>query len=309
MMHTILGAGGSIAKELMIELQSKKVPYKIVSRNPQPVMGAETVKADLTQYNQVLAALNNSAVVYLVVGLKYNSKIWETEWPLVMNNVIQACKEVKARLVFFDNVYMYGKVTGVMTEETAFNPNSKKGLVRAAIVEQLLAEMKTGALTALIARSADFYGPSADKNSVPNMLVFQNILKKKNPQWLLNADLPHSFTFTTDAARALYLLAITENAYGQTWHLPTKDEPITGKTFIRLATAAMHVPNRYSILSKWMIRLAGLFIPDIRETYEMLYQNEVPYIFDSSKFEKTFNFKPTSYEEGIQKTAAYFLNN
>ena len=308
-MHTILGAGGSIAKELMIELQSKKVPYRIVSRNPQPVLGAEIVKADLIQYDQVLAAVNNSTIVYLVVGLKYNSKIWETEWPLVMNNVIQACKAVKAKLVFFDNVYMYGKVAGVMTEATAFNPNSKKGLVRAAIVEQLLNEMKTGALTALIARSADFYGPSADKNSVPNMLVFQNIMKKKNPQWLLNADLPHSFTFTTDAARALYLLAITENAYGQTWHLPTKDEPITGKTFIRLATTAMQVPNKYSILSKWMIRLAGLFIADIRETYEMLYQNEVPYIFDSSKFEKAFNFKPTSYEEGIQKTAAYFLNN
>ena len=308
-MHTILGAGGSIAKELMIELQSKKVPYRIVSRNPQPVLGAEIVKADLIQYDQVLAAVNNSTIVYLVVGLKYNSKIWETEWPLVMNNVIQACKAVKAKLVFFDNVYMNGKVAGVMTEATAFNPNSKKGLVRAAIVEQLLNEMKTGALTALIARSADFYGPSADKNSVPNMLVFQNIMKKKNPQWLLNADLPHSFTFTTDAARALYLLAITENAYGQTWHLPTKDEPITGKTFIRLATTAMQVPNKYSILSKWMIRLAGLFIADIRETYEMLYQNEVPYIFDSSKFEKAFNFKPTSYEEGIQKTAAYFLNN
>ena len=273
------------------------------------MLGAEIVKADLIQYDQVLAAVNNSTIVYLVVGLKYNSKIWETEWPLVMNNVIQACKAVKAKLVFFDNVYMYGKVAGVMTEATAFNPNSKKGLVRAAIVEQLLNEMKTGALTALIARSADFYGPSADKNSVPNMLVFQNIMKKKNPQWLLNADLPHSFTFTTDAARALYLLAITENAYGQTWHLPTKDEPITGKTFIRLATTAMQVPNKYSILSKWMIRLAGLFIADIRETYEMLYQNEVPYIFDSSKFEKAFNFKPTSYEEGIQKTAAYFLNN
>ena len=82
-MHTILGAGGSIAKELMIELQSKKVPYRIVSRNPQPVLGAEIVKADLIQYDQVLAAVNNSTIVYLVVGLKYNSKIWETECTVI----------------------------------------------------------------------------------------------------------------------------------------------------------------------------------------------------------------------------------
>ena len=31
-----------------------------------------------------------------------------------------------AKLIFFDNVYMYGKVNGIMTEETAFNPCSKK---------------------------------------------------------------------------------------------------------------------------------------------------------------------------------------
>ena len=31
-----------------------------------------------------------------------------------------------ARLMFFDNVYMYGKVDGRMTEETPFNPCSRK---------------------------------------------------------------------------------------------------------------------------------------------------------------------------------------
>ena len=138
-----------------------------------------------------------------------------------MTNVINACKETGAKLIFFDNVYMYGKVNGWMTEETPFNPCSKKGEVRAAIVNQLLQEMKAGNLQALIARCADFYGPIGFKTSVPNLLVIQNLLKGKKAQWLADADQPHSITYVPDAAKALYLLANKPDAFGQTWHLPT----------------------------------------------------------------------------------------
>jgi hypothetical protein len=55
-----------------------------------------------------------------------------------MRNAIEAAKRANARLVFFDNVYMYGKVDGVMTEETPFNPCSKKGEIRAEIATSLL---------------------------------------------------------------------------------------------------------------------------------------------------------------------------
>ncbi len=45
----------------------------------------------------------------------------------------------------------------------------------------------------------------------------------------------------------------------------------------------------------------------MKEAYEMMYQDEFPFRFSSEKFEKAFNFKPTSYEEGIRKTAEWFL--
>ena len=47
----------------------------------------------------------------------------------------------------------------MMTEETPFNPRSKKGEVRAKIATSLINEWKAGALTAMIARAADFHGP------------------------------------------------------------------------------------------------------------------------------------------------------
>ena len=44
-----------------------------------------------------------------------------------MANVIEACKRAQAKLVFFDNVYMYGKVDGPMTEEHALRPLLEEG--------------------------------------------------------------------------------------------------------------------------------------------------------------------------------------
>ena len=306
-LHTILGAGGAIANELLPILVKSKEQVRIVARHPKQMNGVESVSADLCDASQTLEAVKGSSIVYLLVGLEYDYKTWAKIWPIVMTNTINACKSAGAKLIFFDNVYMYGKVDGWMTEETAFNPCSKKGIIRASIVNQLLAEINSGALTALIARSADFYGTSATKTSVPNMLVFDNFSKGKKAQWLVNAQVPHSYTYIPDAGKALYLLAKDNNAFNQTWHLPTKSNPLSGEQFIALAAEAMHQIYQFSVLSKLMIRLAGLFIKPIRESYEMIYQNDSSYLFDSSKFEKHFDFQPTSYEEGIKETAKYYL--
>jgi nucleoside-diphosphate-sugar epimerase len=204
-------------------------------------------------------------------------------------------------------MYMYGKVDGIMTEETAFNPCSKKGEIRAAIATQLLKEMKAGNIQALIARAADFYGPVGFTTSVPNMLVFLNLKKGKKAQWLVNAKLPHSLTYVPDAAKALYLLANREDAVGQTWHMPTANNPLTGEEFIKEAAKSMKAKGNYSVISKFMMNIAGLFNRPIKESIEMVYQSEFPYLFDSSKFNKAFNLEPTSYPEGIKETAKWVL--
>jgi len=181
-MQTILGAGGVIGDELAKHLTAYTDRIRIVSRNPKKVNDTdETFSADLTDPNQVSEAIKGSEVTYLVVGLKYEIKVWRELWPKIMSNVIEACKKHQSKLVFFDNVYMYGKVDGIMTEETPVNPCSKKGEIRAQIAEMLLNEVKSGNLDALIARAADFYGPNV-KNSIPEGLIIQNLKKGKRPQ-------------------------------------------------------------------------------------------------------------------------------
>ncbi len=302
-MHTILGSGGIIATEIAKNLSQKNHKLRLVSRHPAKINpNDETCVADLTKQDEVIAAVKDSDVVYLTVGLAYNTSIWEQYWPIVMGNVINACKKNNTRLVFFDNVYMYGKVDGWMREDTPMNPCSRKGEVRAKISQQLLDEISAGNLTAMICRSADFYGPNASNTFVLPM-VFERLKKGKSANWIANANLKHSMTYTPDAGKAVALLANTESAFNQIWHLPTDKNALTGQQFIEQVAEYFSVKPNYSILSRWMMRAAGLFNPLAKESVEMLYQNEYEYLFDSSKFEKAF-FMPTEYKQGIALTAA-----
>ena len=302
-MITILGAGGAIGTELVKEYAARGQRIRLVGRHPKSTGNdAETVTADLTDPVQTARAVEKTDIAFLLAGLKYDLAVWRELWPRIMSNVIDACKRSGARLVFFDNVYMYGKVDGPMTEETPFRPCSKKGEIRARIASQLLNEIAAGRLTAMIARAADFYGPGV-RTSGPNILIFDKLAKGQVPLWVGNDEVPHSLTFTPDTGRALVTLTESAAAWNQTWHLPTAPAPPTGREFIALAAAEYGRPPKYRKLGKPLMRLAGLFDSNVREMVEMLYQNDYEYLFDSTKFTRTFGDQATPYAEGVRLCA------
>jgi nucleoside-diphosphate-sugar epimerase len=301
-MHTILGANGAIGAELYRTLRGAGQQIRLVRRTPLAAAGAQVMAADLADGTQTINAVAGSEVAYLLAGLKYDFKIWRELWPRIMGNAIEACKRANAKLVFFDNVYAYGRVVGPMTERTPFNPSSRKGEVRAKIATTLLNEIAGGKLTAMIARSADFYGPGV-RTSVANLLVVDKLAAGNRAAWLVNDRLRHSWTFTPDAGRSLALLATTESAWNQTWHVPTAPSPPTGGEFIAEAAKALGVEPKYRVLGRPLLRIAGLFDSDIRESYEMLYQYDADYLFDASKFAAAFDFAATPYADGIAQCA------
>jgi hypothetical protein len=76
-----------------------------------------------------------SSVAYLVAGLKYDHQVWAGAVAARDAQCHRRPANGTAPLVFFDNVYAYGRVEGVMTEETPYNPCSRKGEVRARIAD------------------------------------------------------------------------------------------------------------------------------------------------------------------------------
>ncbi len=302
-MQTILGAGGAIGKPLARELRPFASRIRLVSRHPEKVdQDNECFAADLTDFEQVCRAVEGSEVAYLTAGLAYDHKVWAATWPKIMENVIEACARAKARLVFFDNMYMYDPAhLNPMTEATPVAPGSRKGKVRAAIAKTLLEAHREARVEALIARSADFYGPGLHNVSMLVETVFKPLSQGKKANWLGRDDKKHSFTYVPDAARATALLGNTPSAFGQVWHLPTAPNPYTGREWVEHIAAALNAQPAYRVAGKSMVRLLGLFMPIMRETVEMIYQYDRDYVFDSAKIGKHFNLTPTPYEEGIQQ--------
>ena len=301
-MQTILGSGGAIASILAKELLSYTDQVRLVSRNPKKVNSSdELFSADLSKPEVVSEAITGSEVVYLTVGFVYSVKIWRKIWPPLVKAVIDACEAQKIKLVFFDNVYIYDRdYLGHMTEETPIRPTSKKGEVRTQISTMILEAVAAGRIQALIARSADFYGPNVTSSLIYETVV-KNLTKGKKANWFADDSKIHSCTYTPDAAKATALLGNTPEAYNQVWHLPTSSQRLTGKDWVKMIANDLKVEPKSSLISNTMLRLIGIFVPVMREFPEMSYQYDRDYFFDSSKFTKHFGIEPTSYEAGIRE--------
>jgi len=300
-MHTILGAGGPVANALKQELINHNETVKLVSRKPIKTEGKNISwqKADLLNYNEVLEATKGSTVIYLCAGIVYNAEIWKQQWPIIMQNVINATKATNARLIFFDNIYMYGLVEGPITEETPYKPVSEKGKVRVTIADMLMNEVKAGNIQASILRAPDFYGTDS-QNSSFDMMLLDKYAKKQTAQWIGDPKKLHNYIYIPDAGKAMYLLGQDPQSDNQIWHAPTP-APITGTEFINLAASIYKVKPKYMRINKLMLWAFGLFNKVVAGVVEMYYQYDHDYNFNSAKFEKAFNFKPTSYADGIKQ--------
>ena len=75
---------------------------------------------------------------------------------------------------------------------------------------------------------------------------------------------------------------------------------------VRMFAEEAGVEPKMSSMGKFTMSICGLFIPEAKETVEMMYEFEKPFIIDSSKFEKTFGMKATPIREAITETAAWY---
>lgn len=300
-MQTILGANGQIAEELARELhRAYTTAIRLVSRTPKKVNDTdELFAANLLDAGATSEAVRGSEVAWLTVGLPMDSGMWEEQFPVMMRNVIDACKAHRCKLVFFDNTYMYPKTAEPQTEATPFAPVGRKAVVRAKMATMLLNEMQQGMIEAVICRAPEFYGPGKTQ-SLTNTLVFDNIRQGKKPKVPLRDDTLRTLIWTPDASRAMALIGNTPDAYNQTWYLPCDDDRLTYRQMVHLASEVCHREPGYTILKMWLFRSGGLFNKRLREVQELLPRYKHDNIFVSDKFKQRFpDFKVTAYEEGI----------
>ncbi|MDV2447522.1 NAD-dependent dehydratase [Elizabethkingia anophelis] len=300
-MQTILGANGQIGEELARELKRNFTSdIRIVSRRAQKVNDTDEVfSADLSVREKAIEAVKGSEIAYFTLGLPISSDLWEKQFPVILRNVIDACKVNGTKLVFFDNTYMYPQDDRILTENTAFDPVGRKGRVRRQMAEMVLKEIQSGELEAVICRAPEFYGP-AKTQSITNTLIFNNIKEGKTLKVPLSDKKKRSLIWTPDASRATALIGNTPDAFGQTWHLPVDKSHPTYREFIRTASGVYGKDLKYSVVPRFVFSIGALFNKKMKELLELLPRYEYNNIFDDSKFRNRFpHFQVTSYQQGI----------
>jgi hypothetical protein len=76
-----------------------------------------------------------------------------------------------------------------------------------------------------------------------------------------------------------------------------------------MAAREFGVAPDHRLLGRFMIQIAGWFNPLVAESYEMLYQSDSPYLFDSGKFGREFGFTGTPYADGVRATVTAFQHD
>jgi nucleoside-diphosphate-sugar epimerase len=302
---TVLGASGNIGKLLVPYLVKKGYKVQAVGRQ-LPRFKDPNIENLGVNYGDAKAlekVFENSSVVYCLVGLEYKSKVWQKEWPALAHNLVEAISSSKAKLVFFDNVYSYGLVQGKMTENKPLNPETKKGKVRKEVVEILEKAHKEGKINLILAKSADFYGPGIT-TSVLGDRFFDLMLNKDTLEFFGNPAKLHNYTYIGDIPAALEVLGKSD--FEGNIHLPTA-RALRGEEFKQILDKLTGKDLKIKPMRQSTALILSIFIPILRELYEMMYQSENDYDFDSSKIKQLFpELKTTSYEDGFKETIDWY---
>lgn len=270
--------------------------------------GVEFRRCDALDSDSVRAAVAGLSQVVLAIGLPYVGAVWSEAWPKVMTNFVEACAAESARLVFFDNLYMYGPQTTPLSETTPLQPVGVKPAARVAATRIWMAASEAGRLRVAALRAPDFYGPSVLQSHLGET-AFGALVKGGRGLFIGSPDTPHDFAYVPDCGRAIVtLLDASDDAYGQAWHVPCAPTR-TPRQILALGAAAIGLAPRVIGLPIALIAPLGLFVPPLRELAEMRFQWDRPYRVDSSRFAARFWGDATPFEVGAPATAIWFRDH
>jgi nucleoside-diphosphate-sugar epimerase len=305
--HVIFGSG-PLGLAVMEALHTRNVPIRLVNRSGQVCAplpnGVELVAGDAYDMDFVRSVTAGATVVYQCAQPAYHE--WVEKFPPLQAAILQGTAANGAKLIVGENTYMYGDTNGApLTEDLPHLAHTRKGRVRAAMTEALFAAHRAGTVRAAAARGSDFFGPGV-LGSVVGERVFGPAIQGKKAQFTGQLDLPHTFTYIRDFGEAMVLLGEREEALGQAWHVPNDRPRITQREFGELIFADLGIPPKMSGMGRTMMRLGGLFVPEARETVEMMYEFEKPFVVDSTKSEQAFGMSATPMEHAIHQTIEWF---
>ena len=303
--HVVFGTG-AIGLALIDELAGRGVPVRAVNRSGSAEVptDVEVLGGDVSDGDFAVRAAAGAAVVYQCLNPAYHR--WAEDFPPLQDSVVHAARTFDARLVSFENTYMYGDTGGApITEATPTNPHTRKGKVRLGMAEQLRRLHDDGEVAVTTARASDYFGPRGTTQSSFGDLVIGAKMAGRPARVIGNPDLPHSYTFTVDAARTLAALGTRDGVLGEVFHVPNAPA-LTTRQIIDLIADELGTPIKINVAPILLLRVMGLFNKTVREVDEMVYEFTQPFVVDGTKAQSRLGIAPTPMADAVASTVAWF---
>jgi nucleoside-diphosphate-sugar epimerase len=304
-LHVVFGTGaiGMAVMDELVRRGTRRVRMVNRSGRARVPHGVEVVGGDATDDAFTREASEGASVVYFALNPPYNK--WPELFPRLQAGVLEGAAAAGAKLIAMENLYMYGPTHGrPLTEDLPYAANTRKGRVRARMSEELMEAHTSGRVQVAVGRASDFFGPRALASAAGEQ-VFGRAVEGKSAQVIGDPDQPHTYTYVPDIGKGLVILGEREEALGRAWHLPSP-ETLTTREFVEMIFEEVGKPARIQAPPKIVLRTLGLFNAVLRETIEMHYEFDEPFVLDTSDFTRTFGDQATPLREAIQRTVRWY---
>jgi len=306
MERSVIFGAGQVGSPLARILLEQRHEVGVVKRSPGGIpSGAQSLLGDAADRVFCIKAAEGATTVYHCLNPPYSAKVWADLVPRYMGNLIEASARTGARLVVLNNVYMLGRPNGrPLTEDTPMNPSSRKGEIRARATEMLFDAHRRGDVRATEGRASDFYGPGG-RLTLLGDYFWPRVFKGRSGQVIVDPDMVHTYHYIPDVAAGLATLGnASDDAFGKPWMLPCRPAE-TFRDLVRRLEQPFGRSISLQVVPGWMQVAMSVFIPPLRETGEMRYQWEEPFVTDDSRFRERFGVVPEAADRAAAATVAW----
>lgn len=295
--HVVIGASavGVATAELLAERGEQVILVTRSGSGPNHPK-IKRVAADATNADLLSKIAHGSSAIYNCASPSYDT--WLKDWPPLASALLVAAERTGAVLASYSNLYGYGPVKGLMSEDTQLAATHPKLRVRADMWRDALTLHKAGRIRMTEIRSSDHLQP----NSMFSLALCKPLLEGKTVMSPIPLDVPRSWTSVNDAAKLLVTVAEDSRAWGKAWHVPT-NKPMTARELIlRFAEVNGLKRPKLIVIPYFVLWIAGLFVSMIHELRATRYQFDSPFLIDSSAATVTFGLKPEPIDEALNDT-------
>lgn len=297
--HVVVGSGavGSAVTRMLVDRGDEVI---VVTRSGSGLEHelVRPVAADAGDGSTLTGLAEGAAALYNCANPQYHR--WATDWPPIAAAILSAAERSGPVLATCSNLYGYGPVNGPMTEDLPLTARFVKGRVRAQMWEEALAAHDGGRVRATEVRASDYLGPTNQGQFGDR--VIPKLLAGKPATVLGDPTVPHTWTYTDDVARALVTVAADERAWGRAWHVPSHEACSATEVVERLCRFAGVDPVPVRRMPGWMLAVAKLFVPIVRELPDVMYQHTRPFVMDDSAARRTFGLAPSDWDTILAET-------